>query len=260
VGKVWQVRKDLLEKGWLSLATEDGKAVYRVAIPGVEEFQEVKSIDVDFQEVKLDFQDMKQNFHVVSALPLIGQNEDHTIKANGSPAVFDDEQAAKQRAWEATVSLIEFWEELTGRKHPAQETTEFRDSWLKSFNAIWITCGRDVEEAKAKVAAVRDNMLGRGITIFDPAKLPAHVKAIVDQELLAMTERFSGNGRAANNGEALSLWQRTLQAINTGWIEDDRLRNAVKAIGGSSAIKTANEFNTPKLQERLFNEYRLSAA
>ena len=68
------------------------------------------------------------------------------------------------------------------------------------------------------------------------------------------------NGNAPNGtNETESLWQKALSAINAGRVDDERLKAAIKAIGGSSAIKSANEFTTRQLKERLASEYRTIA-
>lgn len=192
IGKASQVRRDLLEKGWLVMTEADGRMAYQVAIPDVVAVHEVKSIVAEFHDVKPEFHDMKQNFHGVHALPINKQNEDHNYKSSVDTPSLDDERDEKQRAWNAIVELIEFWERLTRRRRPADGTEDLRDRWIKPFNEIWIICGRDVEAAKAKIQAVRDGMLSRGGSIFDPAKLPAHVQAISDAEMLPMTQRMNG--------------------------------------------------------------------
>lgn len=210
VGKASQVRRDLLNTGWLKEVIDNDRVAYQVSIPTVEEVQdvksnvvdvhEVKSIVVEVHEVQPEFHHMKPDFHVVNALPINRQIEDHTIKysapADTSPPI-DDDRAAKQAAWEATVDLIQFWEQITKRKRPPDGSTDLREKWIKPFNEIWIACGRNVDAAKVKIQAVRDDILAGGGKIFDPAKLPAHVQALVDTELLPMTTRFNGNGRPA---------------------------------------------------------------
>lgn len=194
IGKASQVKKDLTAKGWLKEVVADGRVAYQVDIPNVVVFHQVKPDVEEFHEVKPEFHQVKSDFHVVSALPLIDQNEDHPIKyiqpAEGdSPSQVDPELIA---AREATFSLIAFWEELTKRKRPDDETL-FREKWLKPFNEIWIACGRNLDAAKAKVQAVRNSILAGGGRIFDPSKLPAHVQALVDVELLPMTAALNGS-------------------------------------------------------------------
>lgn len=194
IGKASQVKKDLTAKGWLKEVVADGRVAYQVDIPNVVVFHQVKQDVEEFHEVKPEFHQVKSDFHVVSALPLIDQNEDHPIKyiqpAEGdSPSQVDPELIA---AREATFSLIAFWEELTKRKRPDDETL-FREKWLKPFNEIWIACGRNLDAAKAKVQAVRNSILAGGGRIFDPSKLPAHVQALVDVELLPMTAALNGS-------------------------------------------------------------------
>lgn len=193
VGKTWAVRRDLLAAGWLVESVYEGRVVYEVAIP---DYCSVSCGETEFHEVKPEFHQVKPEFHVVQALPINRQNEDHNTKLSARGGGDDDEQLAKERAISATLELIEFWEQLTKRKAPPVEAETFRENWFKPFNQIWITCGRSVDAAKAKVQAVRDSMLGDGRRIFDPSKLPAHVQAMVDAELLPLTQRMNGKGAA----------------------------------------------------------------
>ena len=197
IGKASQVKKDLTAKGWLKEVVTDGRVAYQVDIPNVVEFHEVKSNVVEFHEVEPEFHQVKSNFHVVSALPLIDQNEDHNISKSDALGHADPELIA---AREATFSLIAFWEELTKRQRPDDDKA-FSEKWVKPFNAIWIACGRNLDAAKAKVQAVRNSILAGGGRIFDPSKLPAHVQALVDAELLPMTTALNGSGRGNGYGK-----------------------------------------------------------
>ena len=191
VGKASKVRRDLVAAGWLTEVIHEGHVAYEVTIP---DCCIVSPHETEFHEVKPEFHQVKPEFHVVQALPINRQNEDHNTKLSARGGGDDDEQLAKERAISATLELIEFWEQLTKRKAPPVEAETFRENWFKPFNQIWITCGRSVDAAKAKVQAVRDSMLGDGRRIFDPSKLPAHVQAMVDAELLPLTQRMNGKG------------------------------------------------------------------
>lgn len=200
VGKACEVRRDLLADGWLEESVYEGRVVYEVALPTCCDVSRnenyIHYVKESYAEVKPDFHEVKPEFHVVSALPINRQIEDHNIKSSVNDAPIDDEREGKQQAWNAIVDLIEFWEKITRRRRPADGTDDLREKWIKPFNEIWIICGRDVEAAKAKIQAVRDGMLGRGGSIFDPAKLPAHVQALSDAEMLPMTQRMNGQGAA----------------------------------------------------------------
>lgn len=239
-----RVRRQLVEKGWLTMTEANGKIAYEVAIPNVVVVTQSNSVVTESNNLVTDRR----------TLPLIEQKEDHNIKGNGA-GVFDDEQEATRQAVNAVLSLVDFWQDLTKRNRPANEQV-FRETWFRPFNTIWITCGRDVDAAKEKVQAVRASMLERGMTILDPSKLPAHVQSLVDAELLSMTKLFSGNGATPDAPTVDTLWSRTINAVTAGLIDDPRLKAAVKAIGGSAVIRQANEFTTPKLKGRLFDEYQ----
>ena len=121
-------------------------------------------------------------------------NHKHIAPAPVEPDAVEIEHQEKQIAWEATVDLIQYWEQLTKRKRPPDGSDDLREKWIRPFNEVWVACGRNVDAAKAKIQAVRDSILAGGGRIFDPSKLPAHVQALVDAELLPMTARFNGNG------------------------------------------------------------------
>jgi hypothetical protein len=191
VGKASKVRRDLVAAGWLTEVIHEGHVAYEVTIP---DCCGVSPHETKFHDMKPEFHQVKPEFHVVGALPINRQKEDHNTKQSARGGGDDDEQLAKERAISATLELIEFWEQLTKRKAPPVEAETFRENWFKPFNEIWITCGRSVDAAKAKVQAVRDSMLGDGRRIFDPSKLPAHVQAMVDAELLPLTQRMNGKG------------------------------------------------------------------
>lgn len=72
------------------------------------------------------------------------------------------------------------------------------------------------------------------------------------------TPPTNGKKNAAGNNESAieAIWRKALQAIDRGRVDDERLKTAIKAVGGSGAIKQANEFTTPKLKGRLFDEYQ----
>ena len=196
IGKASEVRRALLAKGWLMEAVHEDRIVFQVALP---DCCSVSRNENEIHYVKPEFHEVKPNFHQVGALPFNSQKEDLPIKYISAPgeeaaASGDEEAAAKLLAWQAIVGLIEFWEQLTKRNRPPQNPDAFRDSWLKPFNEIWIACGRDTATAKAKIQAVRNDMLAQGLTILDPAKLPGHVQTMIDRELLPMTARMNGNG------------------------------------------------------------------
>ena len=192
--QAFYARASLVAKGWLTEAVSDGRMGYVVAMPDCC----VSAPDaLDVHTVHEPVHHMHEPVHHMHALPLIEQQEDYPIKYFSAPEVDPELIAAR----EATFGLIAFWEELTKRKRPDDETL-FREKWLKPFNEIWIACGRNLDVAKAKVQTVRNNILAGGGRIFDPSKLPAHVQALVDVELLPMTAAFSGNGRANGRGPA----------------------------------------------------------
>ena len=207
--QAYYARASLLDKGWLVEVVADGRVAHSVAIPdcciSACDAQDVQDVHEVVHEVHEPVHTVHEVVHEVHALPINRQNEDHTIKFKSAPAPTaapptpstDPELIA---AREATFSLIVFWEELTKRRRPGNDD-QFREKWVEPFNQIWIMCGRSLDAAKAKVQAVRDSILAGGGRIFDPSKLPAHVQALVDAELLPMTTALNGNGRGNGYGK-----------------------------------------------------------
>lgn len=193
-GQISKVRNSLLEKGWLIRVVAAGKFAFRVAIPDVAIVHTVN----DVHAMNGNVHTVNENVHVVRTLPLIEQQEVNPIKydgahTNGAPESGGEgeEARATRQAIAAILELTEFWQDLTRRRRPPDEGI-FRETWFKPFNDIWIACGRDVDAAKAKVQAVRNDMLAQGLTIFDPGKLAGHVQTMIDRELLPLTQRMNG--------------------------------------------------------------------
>jgi len=59
--------------------------------------------------------------------------------------------------------------------------------------------------------------------------------------------------------DADSLWQRAITAITKKEFPDERLRAAIRAIGGTDRIARANGSDTPGLKRELALEYQRSA-
>jgi hypothetical protein len=248
-----RARRQLVEKGWLTMTEANGKIAYEVAVPNVVLVTESNS------DVTTSNGVVTQGNNLVTdrrALPLIEQNEDHTIKANGAHAQCDPEA---QAAIDATLALVDFWSQLIKRQPPGARTEEFVEKWFKPFNGIWISCGRDIDAAKAKVQAVRDDFLARDSAIFDPSKLPAHVQAKIDAELLPLTKRMNGDHAAAQPDE--NLWQRAMNYIRAGKAPDDDppMLAAIRAVGWTN-LQTATDYNARELKGRLTNAYRTATA
>ncbi len=188
-----RVRQDLIAKGWIIQVVEDGRVVQKLAadVPVVDISNVVVVPVVDTLVPVVD-----KAVPVRHSLPINRTNEINPLN-DSAPEPIGDDREGKQQAWSAIVELVEFWEQLTRRRRPADGTEDLREKWIKPFNEIWIICGRDVEAAKAKIQAVRDGMIARGGSIFDPAKLPAHIKVLSDAELLPMTQRMNGHRTAA---------------------------------------------------------------
>ena len=206
--QAYYARASLLEKGWLTEVIADGRVAHSVAIPdccvSAYSAQDVQDVHEVVHEVHEPVHTVHEVVHEVHALPINRQNEDHTINHLYAPApaaapLPRDSQADPEliAAREATLGLVSFWEELTKRTRP-DDDAQFREKWVKPFNAIWIACGRNLDTAKAKIQAVRNSILAGGGRIFDPSKLPAHVQALVDAELLPMTAALNGNGYRPN--------------------------------------------------------------
>ena len=215
--QAYYARRRLVEKGWLVETIAEGRVSYSVAIPDCC----ISACDAQtVHEVHEVVHQVHEVVHEVHALPINRPKEDHPINHidapdAGEPSSSPDPELVAAR--EATFSLISFWEELTKRQRP-DDDAQFREKWFRPFNAIWIACGRNLDAAKAKVQAVRNGILAGGGRIFDPSKLPAHVQALVDVELLPMTAALNGGGRGngytnfKNNPDAREAHNRAVMA------------------------------------------------
>lgn len=203
-GQAHKVKHGLIEKGWIVEAVDGQRIVQKIADeipePAADDVHVVNDSNVAIvHTMNDDVHHMNVNVHHMNALPINRTKEITTLNSNGSRADLppvDDEREARERAKIATLALMEFWAELTGRPIP-DRTRPDNVRWFKAFNAIWILCGRDTDNARGRIQAIRDDMLGRGITLFDPGKLQGHVKTAIDAELLPMTNRLNGSGKSS---------------------------------------------------------------
>lgn len=253
VGVCWETRRTTAEKtgmsvgsvhkwhiwleknGYIELAQKGDRMGFRLRIEalipvenGRSEYEQTQQADVVLvHNLGVDVQNMNANVQNLGTLPLSIQKEEYLPKVitarEESAAVNGEGEGWKQEAWEAIRELILFWEQLTKRKAPPQKSEAFLENWFKPFNQVWIICGNDVDAAKAKIQAVRNDMLAQGFTLFDPAKLPGHVQTMVDRELLPMTARLNGNGNmnfkdnpAAREAYNRAVLEQVAQEIKSG--------------------------------------------
>lgn len=253
VGKASQVRRDLIAKGWLVEVVADGRVAYQVCIPAVVEvqdvkvdavvFHEVKESVAEFHEVKPEFHHVKPEFHVVSALPLIDQNEDHTIKASSAAAPLSPVDELAEHFYRKTGFI------------PDPRRPMNKLDWLDPLASILKMGGGDVEAAKTLIAASIDKAWStlKG----DGAPYPVHTpRSIVKFAAnLAATQQT-----AATVADDDTIWQRALAAVTRRDFTDERLKAAIRAIGGTGRIASANGHDTETLKRSLGHAYRNVAA
>jgi len=241
IGKASQVRQALLGKGWLKLAESEGRLGYEVAIPDVVEFQDVKSIVVEFHENEQEFHHMKPEFHVVNALPINRQNEDCLLRANGgapepSPLTVLQEHFVKRTGFQ-----------------PNAFTPTYERDWQQPLERLLElthgdpTAGCDLID-RALAVARGENERRKVYTVSCPRSIAGMATNLVATR---QTEVAAAN--------ADSLWQRATDfAGGNGAGADSRLVAAIRAIG-FPVIRAARADDIPRLKQQLATEYQRAA-
>lgn len=235
LGKASQVRRDLVEKGWLVMVEEGGRIAYQVAIPNVEDVHEVKVSVVEFHDVKPEFHEVKPEFHDMSALPINRPKEDYNTKGNDLDQLRDH----------FTRSTAVYPNDRTGR---------YERDWGEPLAKMLELSGGDVDAAAAMIDAALaiawgKNDSGKTYPVASP------------RSILTIAVNLAAAGRSAvSAADDDSLWQRALQAVARRDYSDERLKSAIRAIGGSQAVASANGHNTETLRRKLAHEYRRNPA
>jgi hypothetical protein len=227
LGKASQVRRDLVEKGWLVMVEEGGRIAYQVAVPGVEDVHEVKVSVVEFHDMKQEFHEVKPEFHDMSALPINRPKEDHSYK----------QPVDELREYFVTRTTIQ----------PNSYNGAYEQNWREPLSTILAQVSGDVDRAKGLIDASLEVAWGSGGGKTYPVSSPKSIRTIAINQ--AATQR---NVTAASDSE--TIWRRAIDAIARGTFDDERLRAAIRAVGAEK-IQTATERTAEGLKGRLAHEY-----
>lgn len=165
-----------------------------------------------------------------------------TIPAPSSPAEADSP------VWE----LARSFETHLGYPAPYEHSTTFREKWQPTLSAILEFTGGDMERAKAIVNAACEFARGKGPG--SNGKTFALVSPFSIRNI--WRNRVAELDAAQGASDADTLWRNALDAITRRDYSDTRLKDAIRAIGGSMRIQTAGEKEIETLRRQLEHEYR----
>lgn len=139
---------------------------------------------------------------------------------------------------------------------PDVHASMYQDYWKPTLSAILNRVGGDEEMARVVVDASIAFCWGKGTNTSGktyPLSNPHSIRNIY----INRASELSAHAVTADDD---SIWQRAIQAITRRDYSDERLKAAIRAIGGSDRIATANGKDTDYLKRNLGNEYRRISA
>lgn len=139
---------------------------------------------------------------------------------------------------------------------PDGHSSMYRDYWQPVISAILQRVNGDAGRAAEIVDASIEFCWGQGTNTTGktyPLSNPHSIRNIYNN-------RAAELAAASSTAEDDTLWQRAIQAITRRDYSDERLKAAIRAIGGSDRIATANGKDTDYLKRNLGNEYRRISA
>lgn len=138
--------------------------------------------------------------------------------------------------------------------YPNDRTGRYERDWGEPLAKMLELSGGDVDAAAAMIDAALaiawgKNDSGKTYPVASP------------RSILTIAVNLAAAGRSAvSAADDDSLWQRALQAVARRDYSDERLKSAIRAIGGSQAVASANGHNTDQLRRKLAHEYRRNPA
>lgn len=152
-------------------------------------------------------------------------------------------------------TLVGHFEKHLGYLAPHESSSMFQEKWQPVLSAILEFTGGDVERAKAIIDASVNFARGKGPGSNGKTFTLASPFSIRNIWRNRAAELDAANSAA----DEVTLWQQAVAAVTSGNYSDDRLRNAIRAIGGSGRIKDAAGRDVENLRRSLANEYRTVA-
>lgn len=136
---------------------------------------------------------------------------------------------------------------------PNDRTGIYEQKWIKPLEKILNLSGGDVARASALIDAALDVAWGKndsGKTY--PVASPHSIVTIAANHAAAQQS-------AVSTADDDSIWQRAIQAVTRRDYSDERLKAAIRAIGGTGRIVTANGHDAANLKRQLGAAYRAPA-
>lgn len=177
---------------------------------------------------------------------------------SGNTLLYSKEKEDKERRKKATPIPIAILREHFARQtitYPNDKTGTFDRDWQQPLQAILDKLNGDTAAAiividEALGVARGQNERGKIYTVSCPRSI-----AGIAANLIATRTA------ASSTAEDDTLWQRAIQAITRREYSDERLKAAIRAIGGSDRIAKATAKDADQLKRNLGYEYRrISAA
>ena len=149
--------------------------------------------------------------------------------------------------------LIEVFWQRTGIS-PNKANGKYKSHWEKPLMAILDRAQGDIEAAKNVLNASLDVAAGENDskTVY-PVASPWSLKTIAFNQA-------NKHRAAATVADDDTIWQRALAAVTRRDFTDERLKAAIRAIGGTGRIASANGHDTETLKRSLGHAYRNVAA
>ena len=152
--------------------------------------------------------------------------------------------------------LADHFRAKTGIEPPHESASSWRDNWQPTLSAILDRADGDIERAKTVIDASLEFAWGRGNNTKGrtyPVASPHSLRTIsVNQAATQQT--------VAAVADDDTIWQRALAAVTRRDFTDERLKAAIRAIGGTGRIASANGHDTEMLKRSLGHAYRNVAA
>ena len=160
-----------------------------------------------------------------------------------------EEEEAHAPAIEPAVALREHFVKRTAIQ-PNDRTGTYERDWLEPLKHLLALAGNDPAAAvalldRALAVARGDNERRKTYTVSCPRSLLGIASN------LAATQQT-----AAAAADDDTLWQRALTAVTRRDFTDERLKAAIRAIGGTGRIASANGHDTETLKRSLGHAYR----
>jgi hypothetical protein len=115
------------------------------------------------------------------------KEEDHTTTLTATPmgekgeATPEDSEVAYQTAVQASLDLLDYWQDLTGSFAP-NDPEKRKQDYIGPLNRLWIRCDRNTDQAKTLLKENRQQMLDGGKTPFRPAAIVPAIIAKLDAQ------------------------------------------------------------------------------